>query len=233
MKKEIHFGSETIDYELVYAKRKTLGITVKPDKSVLVKAPEDAVFEKIEHKIRKKAPWILRQKQYFLSFEPRITERKYVSGESILYLGRQYQLKVIRANEQKVKYEGRFIEVYSPDHKRDEIKSLVDQWYRQKANKWFYEIAIPWIEKFKKHNVQPSKLEIKTMKYRWGSCSSKGRILLNPELIKAPKACIEYVIVHELCHLIHHDHTKAFFELQSKVMPDWMKWKNKLENLLA
>ncbi|QSS97814.1 M48 family metallopeptidase [Psychroflexus sp. ALD_RP9] len=233
MRKEIQFGSVTINYELVYAKRKTLGITVKPDKSVLVKAPEDAAFDKIEHKIRKKAPWILRQKQYFLSFEPRITKRKYVTGESILYLGRQYQLRLIKADYKKVKYEGRFIEVYSPDQSREEVKLLVYQWYRNKADKWFFEIASPWIEKFKKFNVQPNKLEIKQMKYRWGSCSAKGRILLNPELIKAPKACIEYVIVHELCHLIHHDHTKAFFELQTKMMPDWEKWKNKLENLLA
>ena len=233
MKKEIQFGSETIDYELVYAKRKTLGITVKPDKSVLVKAPEDATFKKIEYKIRKKAPWILRQKQYFLSFEPRITERKYVSGESILYLGRQYQLKVIKADVKKVKYEGRFIEVYSADLEHDKIKALVNKWYREKAEKWFVELAKPWVEKFKKYNVEPIKLEIKQMKYRWGSCSVKGRILLNPELIKAPKACIEYVIMHELCHLIHHDHTRAFFELQTKMMPDWERWKNKLERLLA
>jgi len=233
MKKQIQFGSETIDFDLVYANRKTLGITVKPDKSVLVKAPENASFEKIEHKIRKKAPWILRQKQYFLSFEPRITERKYVSGESILYLGRQYQLKVAKADFKKVKYEGRFIEVRSPNTDRDSIKGLIDKWYREKANKWFDEIAEPWIEKFQTYNVQPSKLEIKQMKYRWGSCTAKGKILLNPELIKAPKACIEYVIVHELCHLIHYDHTKAFFALQTKVMPDWEKWKNKLENLLA
>jgi len=71
------------------------------------------------------------------------------------------------------------------------------------------------------------------MKFRWGSCSTSGRILLNPELIKAPKACIEYVIIHELCHLVHRDHTKAFFNLQTREMPDWEKWKEKLELLLA
>jgi len=71
------------------------------------------------------------------------------------------------------------------------------------------------------------------MKLRWGSCSANGNIILNPELIKAPKACIEYVIIHELCHLLHRNHTKAFFALQSRVMPDWEKWKNKLENFMA
>jgi predicted metal-dependent hydrolase len=71
------------------------------------------------------------------------------------------------------------------------------------------------------------------MPTRWGSCTPKGKIILNPELIKAPKGCIEYVIIHELCHLVHHDHTQKFIDLQTKEMQDWEKWKNKLEKLLA
>jgi predicted SprT family Zn-dependent metalloprotease len=71
------------------------------------------------------------------------------------------------------------------------------------------------------------------MPTRWGSCTPKGKIILNPELIKAPKGCIEYVIIHELCHLIHHDHTQKFLDLQTKEMKDWEKWKMKLEKLLA
>lgn len=233
MKKNIQFGSETIEYELVFSQRKTLGITVRPDKSIQVKAPVGSSLDKINTKLTKKAPWILKQKQHFLSFEPRITERKYVSGESILYLGRQFQLKLIKSDQKQVKYIGQNIEVHTSNLEKEEVKKLVDAWYKEKAEKWFFELAAPWIEKFKKYQVKPSKIEINKMKYRWGSCSPKGRILLNPELIKAPKACIEYVIVHELCHLVHPDHTKAFFDLQRKVMPDWEKWKNKLENLLA
>lgn len=233
MKKQIQFGSETIDFDLIFSNRKTLGISVRPDKSVQVKAPEGSSLDKINSKVKKRVPWILKQKQHFLSFEPRITERKYVSGESILYLGRQFQLKLIKSNQKEVKYMGKYIQVYSPCLEKKDIKLLIDEWYREKANKWFTELALPWIERFEKYQVKPSRLEIKKMKYRWGSCSAKGRILINPELIKAPKACIEYVIVHELCHLIYHDHTKAFFALQAKEMPDWEKWKNKLENLLA
>ena len=227
----IEFGSEIIEYKLQFVVRKTLGITVNSDRSVIVKAPIGSAFDKIEEKIRKKAFWILKQKDHFLSFEPRISERRYVSGETHLYLGRQYQLKVIANKDEKVKYTGRFIEVHTNDKAR--VKDLLQTWYRKKAELWFVKISQPFIERFKKYNVAPCKLEINTMKYRWGSCSNKGRILLNPELIKAPKACIEYVIIHELCHLVHRDHTKAFFTLQAKEMPDWEKWKLKLENLLA
>lgn len=233
MKKSVQFGSEVIEYDLIFANRKTLGITVRPDRSVLVKAPEGSSLQKVDEKLRKKAPWILRQKQHFLSFEPRITQRKYVSGEEVLYLGRQYQLQLVKANKEGVKYEGKFIKVYTHDFDKDNVKRILDAWYRDKAEKWFFQLAKPWVNKFETFNVSPKNIELKNMKYRWGSCSAKGRVLLNPELIKAPKPCIEYVIVHELCHLVHYGHTKDFFDLQNKVMPDWEKWKDKLENLLA
>ena len=95
----------------------------------------------------------------------------------------------------------------------------MNSWYRDHAKRKFAEIAKPLIERFKKHKVEPSGLYVQHMPKRWGSCTPKGKIILNPELIKAPRACIEYVIIHELCHLIHHDHTQKFFDLQTKQMP--------------
>ena len=103
----------------------------------------------------------------------------------------------------------------------------------QHARTKFHLIAAPLIDKFKKHKVEPSSIVLRDMPTRWGSCTPKGKIILNPELIKAPKGCIEYVIIHELCHLIHHDHTQKFLDLQTKEMKDWEKWKTKLEKLLA
>ena len=107
------------------------------------------------------------------------------------------------------------------------------EWYKTKAKIKFIEIAEPLIEQFKKYNVEPKGIYIQNMSKRWGSCTAKGKIILNPELMKAPKACIQYVIIHELCHLIHYDHTQKFMDLQTKEMPDWRRWKDKLENLLA
>ena len=110
-------------------------------------------------------------------------------------------------------------------------KFVLNSWYRYKAKEKFAEIAEPWIHHFEQYGVQPNGLFIQEMPTRWGSCTAKGRIILNPELIKAPKVCIEYVIIHELCHLIHKHHTQNFFQLQSALMPDWEKWKNKLETV--
>ena len=231
MIESIQFGSRTIDFCLVYSDRKSLGITVTPEMEVLVKAPTDTTIEKVIEKIRKKAPWIIKQQSFFLSFQPKTPNRKYISGETHLYLGRQYRLQIEIGQTESVKLKGKFIVVTSSEKSR--TKSLLNGWYLQHARTKLHEVAAPLIDKFKKHKVEPSSIVLRDMPTRWGSCTPKGKIILNPELIKAPKGCIEYVVIHELCHLIHHDHTQKFLDLQTKEMKDWEKWKMKLEKLLA
>ncbi|MCS6824788.1 MAG: SprT family zinc-dependent metalloprotease [Chitinophagales bacterium] len=238
VKDTIQFGSSTIDFRLEYSDRKSLGITVTPEMEVLIKAPVDTPIEKVKEKIRKKAPWIIRQQNFFLSFQPKTPPRKYVSGETHLYLGRQYRLKVISdkliVKNEEVKLKGQFLEVHTLNRQR--VKELVDNWYFVKAKEKIRPLAEKLFENFtRKNNLSliPFHFSLRKMPTRWGSCTPKGKIILNPELIKAPKACIEYVIVHELCHLIHHHHTQKFIDLQTREMKDWEKWKMKLEKLLA
>jgi predicted metal-dependent hydrolase len=231
MMASIQFGSKQIDFQIEYSDRKTLGITVTPDMDVLVKAPNDSTISKIEEKLKKKAPWIIKQQSFFLAYHPKTTKRKYISGETHMYLGGQYLLKIEETEKESVKLKGKFIEVKTHDKSR--VKQLVNNWYLDHARLKFHASALPLIEKFKKYKVEPSSIVLREMPTRWGSCTPKGKIILNPELIKAPKGCIEYVIVHELCHLIHHDHTQKFMDLQTKEMKDWEKWKTKLERLLA
>lgn len=231
MNHSIQFGSKEIQFTVSYSERKSLGITVTPDMEVLVKAPIDSEIDKIMAKVKKKAAWIIKQRSFFLSFQPKMAERRYVSGETHLYLGRQYRLQIIIGDKDAVKHRGAFIEVVTKE--KSKAGQLLKQWYRVKANEMFAIIAQPLVERFTKHHKEPSGLFIQDMPTRWGSCTTKGRIILNPELIKAPRRCIEYVIIHELCHLIHHDHTQKFIDLQTREMPDWEKWKNKLEHLLA
>jgi predicted metal-dependent hydrolase len=231
MTHSIQFGSKEIYFQLSYSVRKSLGITVTPDTDVLVKAPIDASIDKIKEKVKKKAAWIIKQQSFFLTFYPKTPERRYISGETHLYLGRQFRLKVTIGQKNEVRHRGSFIEIITKE--KPKAKELLKQWYRDKAKDKFAIIAEPLIEKFKKYNTEPKGLFIQEMPTRWGSCTAKGKIILNPELIKAPKHCIEYVIIHELCHLVHRDHTQKFIDLQTKEMPDWEKWKNKLESLLA
>lgn len=227
----IQFGSKQIVFTLLYSERKSLGISVMPTMEIIVKAPTNTAIEKINEVVKKKAPWIIKQQSFFLGFYPKTPTRKYVSGETHLYLGRQYKLRIIKAKKNEIYFNAKEILVYTKS--KEHTKEILNNWYRERAKMKFAEIAEPIIERFKKYNVEPKSIFMMDMANRWGSCTAKGRIILNPELIKAPKACIEYVITHELCHLVHRNHTVKFFNLQSKEMPTWEKWKNKLERLLA
>jgi predicted metal-dependent hydrolase len=227
----LQFGTTEIRYAIVYSGRKTLGITVNPDGQVIVKSPQDASKNEIETKIKKRAAWILKQQAFFKSFGEKLPPRRYISGESHLYLGKQYILQLVethgRASKNSVSFKGRSFEIVCSS--KSKAESLMKAWYKERAKIKFAEIAEPVIQRFKKYNVEPTSLYIQTMDNRWGSCTPKGKIILNTELIKAPKPCIEYVIAHELCHLLHRNHTQAFYNLLAAEMPDWERWKNKLE----
>lgn len=224
------YGTSLIQYVVWYADRKTLGITVHPDGLVIIKAPIDTPKEVIKEKVSKRASWILKQQVFFKSFGNRMPERRYISGESHLYLGKQYLLRVTEGKPNSVCFKGRCFEIVCIP--KSKAGTLMQEWYKERSKVKFAEIAEPIIQRFKKYEVEPTSIYIQSMSNRWGSCTPKGKIILNVELIKAPKPCIEYVITHELCHLLHRDHTKAFYELLAKEMPDWERWKNKLEKLL-
>ena len=226
----IQYGATIIDYDIVFAQRKTLSICVNPNGSVNLKAPMDATLEQIRKKVHKRANWILRQKRFFESFGTPTTRRQYISGESHLYLGRQYMLRVKESNTNVVHYQNNIIEIECR-HKKD-AGILLQTWYRQRANIKFQEYAKPILEQFSVYGVKPQSISIKKMDKRWGYCTIDGHITLNPRLICAPRCCIEYVITHELCHLIYRRHNKDFYALLTKEMPHWKKWKNKLERIL-
>ena len=230
VKDHIEFGSKIVEYTIEYRSRKTLGIYVHPDGRVEVKAPVEASLDQIRSHVHRRAPWIYKEQRYFDSLGVHTPDRRYVSGESHLYLGRQYMLRVVDSEHNEVHYKGNILEVECRHRKY--VRTLLMTWYRQRAEIKFREYATPLIARFGRYGVQPTGITLKEMETRWGSCTASGQILLNPRLIGAPRICIEYVILHELCHLVYHNHTKAFYELLTHEMPDWKKWKMKLERLM-
>lgn len=226
----IQYGSTLIEYEITYTPRKTLGISVHPDSTVTLKAPLEATPEDIREKVRHRAAWILRQKRYFDSFGIPTTKRQYISGESHLYLGRQYMLRVKESSLNAVRYHSNILEVECQN--KNKAENVLKLWYQERAQIKFTEYAKPIIDQFAVYGVRPNNISIRKMENRWGYCTKDGDIYLNPRLICAPRCCIEYVITHEMCHLIHRNHTKEFYALLSKEMPHWEKWKSKLERIM-
>lgn len=229
----ICYGENNIPYEMSFSQRKSLAISVHPDSSVLVKAPLGTAPEDIEIRVKKKARWIKRQIRYFEQFNPRTPDRKYVGGETHLYLGKKYRLKINNDTKNSVKLINGFFLITSPDTDPVMIKKLLDNWYRQKASIYFTKIFDECWDKFKKRDCTKPQLKILKLQKRWGSLSKSGTLSLNIDLIKTPKECLEYVVIHELCHLAHHDHSPEFYKLLEISLPDWIKRKRNLEMALA
>lgn len=228
------FGSKQIKFKLQYSERKTLGISVFPDASVVVTAPSSFVndLESVEAKVLKRAPWILRQQMKFSAYPPSPPARQFVSGESFRYLGRQFRLKVIEGSSEMVRMKDGYIEVTITDRRdKEKVEKEINAWYGQRARQFFGKKLGELLGRFTSYGVVAPSFQLRKMTMRWGSCGRNGIIFLNPELIKYSSSCIEYVIVHELCHLVHPNHDKKFYNLLKRTMPDWEKRKARLERL--
>ncbi len=230
---KINYGSKSIEFTITFNARKSLGIKVTPDSIVNVIAPFGTSEIDIKEKVKTKAKWILKQQAFFNIYKPSTPKRKFVNGETHLYLGRQYKLKVIKATIDGVKlYRGEIV-VTAKEINALYVEKILNQWYKEKATFHFEETLSIAVLHFKKYKIAAPVLQVRQMQKRWGSCTPSGKIILNTELIKAPKGSIEYVIIHELCHLVHHKHNKDFYALQNKQYPNWEKWKEKLEQALS
>lgn len=230
----IEYGTTQIPFQLQYSKRRTLGISVSPDRRVIITAPNNASREKIQEKLEARAGWISKQLRHFERLEEKLPRRhpEYVSGETFYFLGRKYRLKVIVAKEECVERRGRYIWVNvlrKNDEKR--IAALLQAWYRRQAKEIFHERLRRHGHILRKEKLGINQLLIRRLTKRWGSCTEKENILLNLSLIQAPVQCIDYVMVHEICHLKYLNHGPKFYSLLNRYMPDWEKWKKRLEGV--
>lgn len=226
----ISYGNNEIQFSVYYVERKTLEISVHPNTDVVVKAPIGTDFGEIRNKMIKRARWIIKQQGYFRQFLPRTPTRQYISGETHLYLGKQYRLKIEESNYNSVKLTRGYFQVQvKPEASPDKVKNILNQWYSEKAALKMKELTDECWHYFEGMNLEKPKLQIRKMKTRWGSLSRSKTLTINRDLIKAPKECIKYVIIHEICHLKYHDHNAEFYDLVEKILPNWKKIKHKLE----
>ena len=231
----LQYGEQVIPYRIVRRSRKTMEIAVEPDTSVVVAAPVEASTEALAAKLRQRAAWILKQRRYFARFLPRTPRRRFVSGETHRYLGRQYRLKIVPHHQDCVKLLRGFIVVQTPQPRQPGIpQDLVEAWYGRCARVQFTQRVAACRRRFPEPDrFRPHGLTIRESRRRWGSMSPRGRLFLNRRLIEAPVEAIDYVITHELCHMAEPHHGAAFFKLLGRAMPDWQQRKQGLEEFMA
>ncbi|NMZ52007.1 M48 family metallopeptidase [Pseudomonas poae] len=231
-----YYSDELIVVERASRARRVerLLIKVDPDCRVSVQAPTSASDDAVLRALKLRGRWIYEQLRQFRAQLAHITPRQYISGESHYYLGKQYVLKVIETSQapQQVRLLRGKLEVCVKCKTSENVRKLLMEWYRARARDVFsrhLETALEqtlWVSK-----IPP--LRIQAMKTQWGSCSPNGRITLNPDLIKTSRDCIDYVILHELCHIAEHNHSERFYRLLNQVMPQWEKVKARLDGMAA
>jgi predicted metal-dependent hydrolase len=202
-----------------------------PDGRVRVSSPLHLNDDAIRTLIASRIPWIRTQKTKFKA-QARQTPREYISGESHFFLGKQYRLEVLQGDQPQVTLKGKNkivlqVRHNSPMERREAV--LID-WYRKELRAVAASMLESWQEKI---GVRAGSWGIKRMKTRWGTCNrNAGRIWLNSELAKKPIGCIEYVIVHELLHLIEKKHNERFVALMTNHLPKWRSLKEELNRLM-
>lgn len=232
-KHSIIYGNKTIEFEILRKNVKNLNLNIKPDMTISISANEKVPLDDILKFVKDKAPWIVKNVNFFKDVQPEhISNKEYVSGESFKYLGRQYRLVVeeVVKNENVKLYQGYFY-LYVKD-KTNIVKKerLMDNWFRKRAALAFNESLDRVYSSMEKYDIAKPDIRIKTMKARWGSClKDKNIILLNYELIKAPKFCIDYVVLHELIHFKYRNHDAKFYDFMTSLMPDWKQRKEILD----
>jgi predicted metal-dependent hydrolase len=228
----IIFGRNRIGFELIPGDHERLKITVHPDMRVEVQAPEGKPFDAILARVQKRAPWITAQLRYFEQFQPRPVAKQFVSGESFRYLGRQYRLKLIQSEVQGVRLNRPFLLVQLPEPSDSKsVETLLREWYRERARAILLRRFELLYAETNRHFPSKPPVRIQLMQRCWGSCSAHNMIVLNTVLAQVPVRCIDYVLLHELCHLRFHHHGPQFLRLLGSLMPDWQQVKAKLESL--
>lgn len=234
---QLQVGAQTINYSLTFVPRKSVGITIRPNMQVDVRAPLSMSRQEVAEIMRQRSGWILRHLQTFAERAAQAPPVTQTPGESYAFLGRQLPLKILPASDLKpakeqVSFADQTLRVWVKeitDKKR--VDALLEKWVREQADLFFFKRTVELYATFKGQMVSFPDIAIRRMKARWGSCSTKGEITLNLKLIHLDPQLIDYVIMHELCHLIEHNHSRHFYALLGRMMPDWEARRERLNQI--
>ena len=223
------YAGKKIDCQIEYSWRRSTSISIKPDGRVLVRAPKLVPLLIIEKLIQEKASWIYKKVRFFEQHATKKVDKEYVEGEIHHYLGKEYTLVIRESANDSVHIIGNTLHVGTKRPSSRIVKTLVKAWYHEQGVATLYERYNLACRVFEKVGIVPKSLTYKPMKGKWGTCSHDDHVCLNPDLIKTPLECVDYVVYHELCHVRHHNHGPGFHKLMQKMMPDWKKRKKILD----
>lgn len=218
----LELDNERLEYQISYAKRKSVGIRLNEDGAIMVRAPKGIPKKQVEEILYKKISWIVKNRDALQKSKTEQMDKEYTTGSYLYYKGKDYVLHLVPVNRKKdetvMLKEGREIYVFAVSKEKEYIKSLLEQWYRKEAKAEIVKKVEHYIQYYK---AEYCSIKIKSMKTRWGSCSSKRNLNFNWKIIMAPEEVIDYLVVHELAHLIEMNHSQRFYAQIEKVLPNY------------
>lgn len=216
---EVQFGRTLIEYGIRRsARRKTVAVTVFPTGDIVLTAPKTATVQRLDRLVHQKARWIGAQLRQIRPAAQSTPEKEFISGETFLYLGRQYRLRVGAGPEGVTIEGGKLVVQIAKRHAGPEnIRGLLIDWYRERAEDKLAKRVEVWAKRL---DMPPPKVLVREQELRWGSCSATGVVRFNWRIVQASPRLIDYVVAHELVHLRHPNHTKAFWAALGSVLPD-------------
>jgi predicted metal-dependent hydrolase len=221
-------------YRIIFSCRRTISIVVSPDHGVVVKAPFRIPVRAIDRFVNEKSGWIKRTLNNFNSLVRIDNQKGYSDGDSILLFGREHKIKLFQSDDYSVRLGAdNTIEAgYNEDNNPLIIKAMFENWLKFIAQNRLPHTLQEILSKYREYSFSPTGFVVRKMKSRWGSCSSKGKIAISYDLIRLDEIFAEYVIIHELCHLKHHNHSANYYKLLSEVCPDWKKVRGQLKHYI-
>ncbi|HET8731671.1 MAG TPA: SprT family zinc-dependent metalloprotease [Moraxellaceae bacterium] len=228
-----HDSGAVLGFRLLRSARRTVAIYVNRDGSVLVRSPQRMPFAEICHFLRERWDWLHHHRSRFLA-DPQPPTRMLGDGESLLHLGEQLVLRITSATRLRAERCGQELLLGIPEKLTGDdspVVAVVEAWQRREARRIFPERLAHCHSSMQALSLPVPELRIRKMRSRWGSCSRSAVITLNLELVRMPLDCIDYVVTHELCHLVEFNHSPRFYDLQAKFLPDWKERKRRLEGL--
>lgn len=222
MKLKVQYGTKELEFSVEFRNRKTMSISVEPPNNILVVAPINTPEDEIKSVVKSRGNWIVQKLFEFRHIEARKINREFVNGESFMYLGRNYSLQIyVERSPQKssnvILFRGKF-HVYVKEKSDELIKEAMETWYRQKTEEQVKK-RIKYYQKF--FSKTPTAIKVKEQKKRWASCTSKDELLFNWRCAMAKATALDYIVVHEMCHMYYKNHSQEFWDLVASVMADY------------
>ena len=217
------------EYELILSRRKTIGLTFERDSRLVVRAPEGTTPAQVQAVLDRKALWLYRQRRRPQRYPAEPSRKEFVTGESLLYLGRHYRLEIQSESLEGVRFCGKF---QISQSQRDQAPLLLRRWYEEHALRRLTSRARAFSRLL---GVTFNQLHVSDFKYRWGSCTPQNNLNFNWRIIKAPAFVLDYLVVHELAHLLEPNHTRRFWTIVAVQVPRWeeaKEWLKQYGNLL-